>query len=290
MKNLWDINNVKRLLAQNGLTLSKALGQNFLTDPEVCPRMAKLSGAREEAGVLEIGPGIGVLTRELAKTAGKVVTVELDRRLLPLLSDTLGDLDNVTVIQGDVLKLDLAELIRENFPPEMPVLVCANLPYYITSPVIMLLLESKLPFESITVMVQKEAAQRLCARVGSRQAGAVTVAVDYYARAEQLFDVPRESFLPSPKVDSSVIQLTVRQTPPIEVADEAGFFRMVKAAFSQRRKTAANGISAGTGLPKERIAAAIETAGFAADVRAETLTMEELARLYNSIAETGDLL
>ncbi len=289
MKNLWDINNVKRLLAQNGLTLSKALGQNFLTDPEVCPRMAKLSGAREEAGVLEIGPGIGVLTRELAKTAGKVVTVELDRRLLPLLSDTLGDLDNVTVIQGDVLKLDLPELIRENFPPEMPVLVCANLPYYITSPVIMLLLESKLPFESITVMVQKEAAQRLCARVGSRQAGAVTVAVDYYARAEQLFDVPRESFLPSPKVDSSVIQLTVRQTPPIEVADEAGFFRMVKAAFSQRRKTAANGISAGTGLPKERIAAAIETAGFAADVRAETLTMEELARLYNSIAETGDL-
>ncbi|MGI6249196.1 MAG: 16S rRNA (adenine(1518)-N(6)/adenine(1519)-N(6))-dimethyltransferase RsmA [Acutalibacteraceae bacterium] len=288
MKNLWDINNVKRLLAQNGLTLSKALGQNFLTDPEVCPRMAKLSGAREEAGVLEIGPGIGVLTRELAKTAGKVVTVELDRRLLPLLSDTLGDLDNVTVIQGDVLKLDLPELIRENFPPEMPVLVCANLPYYITSPVIMLLLESKLPFESITVMVQKEAAQRLCARVGSRQAGAVTVAVDYYARAEQLFDVPRESFLPSPKVDSSVIQLTVRQTPPIEVADEAGFFRMVKAAFSQRRKTAANGISAGTGLPKERIAAAIETAGFAADVRAETLTIEELARLYNSIAETGD--
>jgi 16S rRNA (adenine1518-N6/adenine1519-N6)-dimethyltransferase len=288
MKNLWDINNVKRLLAQNGLTLSKALGQNFLTDPEVCPRMAKLSGAREEAGVLEIGPGIGVLTRELAKTAGKVVTVELDRRLLPLLSDTLGDLDNVTVIQGDVLKLDLPELIRENFPPEMPVLVCANLSYYITSPVIMLLLESKLPFESITVMVQKEAAQRLCARVGSRQAGAVTVAVDYYARAEQLFDVPRESFLPSPKVDSSVIQLTVRQTPPIEVADEAGFFRMVKAAFSQRRKTAANGISAGTGLPKERIAAAIETAGFAADVRAETLTIEELARLYNSIAETGD--
>ncbi len=288
MKNLWDINNVKRLLAQNGLTLSKTLGQNFLTDPEVCPRMAKLSGAREEAGVLEIGPGIGVLTRELAKTAGKVVTVELDRRLLSLLSDTLGDLDNVTVIQGDVLKLDLPELIRENFPPEMPVLVCANLPYYITSPVIMLLLESKLPFESITVMVQKEAAQRLCARVGSRQAGAVTVAVDYYARAEQLFDVPRESFLPSPKVDSSVMQLTVRQTPPIEVADEAGFFRMVKAAFSQRRKTAANGISAGTGLPKERIAAAIETAGFAADVRAETLTIEELARLYNSIAETGD--
>ncbi|MCR4614569.1 MAG: 16S rRNA (adenine(1518)-N(6)/adenine(1519)-N(6))-dimethyltransferase RsmA [Clostridiales bacterium] len=282
MKNLSDIGVIKEILSRHGFNFSKSLGQNFLINPSVCPRMAEECGADGNTGVIEIGPGIGVLTAELAKVAGKVVSVELDSKLLPVLEETIGDFDNVKIINGDVLKIDLHRLVAEEFPG-MKVVVCANLPYYITSPIIMYLLESRLPVESITVMVQKEAAQRLCAQVGSRQSGAVTVAVNYYAEAEKLFDVSRGSFMPAPNVDSAVIRLTVRKEPPVSVSDEAGFFRMVRASFGQRRKTAPNSISAGMGIEKSRVAAALEEIGYPLTVRAESLNMDELAELFEAI-------
>ena len=278
MQNLSDISVIKKILSEHGFTFSKSLGQNFLINPTVCPRMAEACGADSDTGVLEIGAGIGVLTAELAKRAKKVVSLELDTRLIPVLAETLGEFSNVEVLNADVLKLDLNKLIDDCFQG-MHVAVCANLPYYITSPVIMALLESRIPVDAVTVMVQKEAAARLCAPVGSRDAGAVTVAVNYYAQAEKLFDVSAGSFMPAPKVDSSVIRLNIRKEPPVEVSDEKFFFRVIKAAFGQRRKTASNSLSAGLGIPKDKVSAAIAAAGFDPSVRAESLTMQELARL-----------
>lgn len=278
MQNLSDISVIKKILSEHGFTFSKSLGQNFLINPTVCPRMAEACGADSDTGVLEIGAGIGVLTAELAKRAKKVVSLELDTRLIPVLAETLGEFSNVEVLNADVLKIDLNKLIDDCFQG-MHVAVCANLPYYITSPVIMALLESRIPVDAVTVMVQKEAAARLCAPVGSRDAGAVTVAVNYYAQAEKLFDVSAGSFMPAPKVDSSVIRLNIRKEPPVEVSDEKFFFRVIKAAFGQRRKTASNSLSAGLGIPKDKVSAAIAAAGFEPSVRAESLTMQELARL-----------
>lgn len=284
MLELTDIGTIKTLLARHGFHFSKALGQNFIVNPSVCPRMADESGIDSESGVIEIGAGIGVLTAELAKRAKKVVCIELDSKLLPILDETLADFDNIEIINADVLKTDLAALIEEKFGG-MPVYVCANLPYYITSPVIMTLLESRLPLKAVTVMVQREAAQRLCAPVGSRLSGAVTVAVDYYAEARKLFDVSAGSFMPAPKVDSSVIRLDIREKPGIEVSDEKLFFSMVHAAFSQRRKTASNSISSGTGIPKAVVAEAIERCGFPPSVRAESMTAEQLAALCEALNE-----
>lgn len=284
MLELTDIGTIKALLSRHGFHFSKALGQNFIVNPSVCPRMADESGIDSESGVIEIGAGIGVLTAELAKRAKKVVCIELDSKLLPILDETLADFDNIEIINADVLKTDLAALIDEKFSG-MPVYVCANLPYYITSPVIMTLLESRLPLKAVTVMVQREAAQRLCAPVGSRLSGAVTVAVDYYAEARKLFDVSAGSFMPAPKVDSSVIRLDIREKPGIEVSDEKLFFSMVHAAFSQRRKTASNSISSGTGIPKAVVAEAIERCGFPPSVRAESMTAEQLAALCEALNE-----
>ena len=284
MLELTDIGTIKALLARHGFHFSKALGQNFIVNPSVCPRMADESGIDSESGVIEIGAGIGVLTAELAKRAKKVVCIELDSKLLPILDETLADFDNIEISNADVLKTDLAALIEEKFGG-MPVYVCANLPYYITSPVIMTLLESRLPLKAVTVMVQREAAQRLCAPVGSRLSGAVTVAVDYYAEARKLFDVSAGSFMPAPKVDSSVIRLDIREKPGIEVSDEKLFFSMVHAAFSQRRKTASNSISSGTGIPKAVVAEAIERCGFPPSVRAESMTAEQLAALCEALNE-----
>lgn len=284
MLELTDIGTIKALLARHGFHFSKALGQNFIVNPSVCPRMADESGIDSESGVIEIGAGIGVLTAELAKRAKKVVCIELDSKLLPILDETLADFDNIEIINADVLKTDLAALIEEKFGG-MPVYVCANLPYYITSPVIMTLLESRLPLKAVTVMVQREAAQRLCAPVGSRLSGAVTVAVDYYAEARKLFDVSAGSFMPAPKVDSSVIRLDIREKPGIEVGDEKLFFSMVHAAFGQRRKTASNSISSGTGIPKAVVAEAIERCGFPPSVRAESMTAEQLAALCEALNE-----
>ncbi len=284
MYNLTDIGTVKDILARHGFHFSKSLGQNFIVNPSVCPRMAEESGIDGNCGVIEIGAGFGVLTAELAKRAKKVVVIEIDTKLLPILDETLKDFDNIEIINQDVLKTDHAALIKEKFEG-MPVYVCANLPYYITSPVIMALLESRLPIEAVTVMVQKEAAQRLCAPVGSRLSGAVTVAVDYYAKAKKLFDVSAGSFMPAPKVDSCVIRMDIRKEPEIRITDEKLFFRMVHAAFGQRRKTAANSISAGSGIPKDIVIKAIEECGFEPSVRAEGLSMEELANLSEKIGE-----
>lgn len=278
MQKLSDISTIRAVLEKNGFHFSKALGQNFLINPSVCPRMAALSGAADCAGAVEVGPGIGVLTWELSQVAKKVVSIELDKRLLPVLDETLADCDNVKILNADVMKLDLRRMIEEEFPGG-EVAVCANLPYYITSPVIMRLLEERLPVTSITVMVQKEAAERLCAHPGERACGAVSAAVWYYAEPEILFQVSRGSFMPAPNVDSAVIRLRIRRTPPVEVADEPFFFRVVRAAFAQRRKTAVNSIANTLGRSKQAVAAAFDAAGVPQNARAEALTLEDSAAL-----------
>lgn len=282
MQNLSDISVIRSVLEKHGFNFSKALGQNFLINPSVCPRMAEYSLADENTGVIEIGAGIGVLTAELAKIAKKVVCVELDTRLLPILDETLADFDNIEIVNADVMKTDLKALIEEKFQG-MDVVVCANLPYYITSPVITMLLESRLPIKAVTVMIQKEAADRLCTPVGSRDSGAITVCTNYYAEVRQLFNVSRGSFMPAPNVDSTVIRLDIRENPAVAVSDEKKFFRMVKAAFAQRRKTALNSISSGMGISKTQVAEALATSGLDENVRAEKLTMQELATLCENL-------
>lgn len=283
---LSDPGHIKEVLARHGFHFSKALGQNFLINPGVCPRMAAECGAQACKGVIEVGPGIGVLTWELSQVAEKVCAIELDSRLFPVLEETLAGRDNVKLVPGDVMKLDLHQLIQQEFGGG-PVCVCANLPYYITSPVILRLLEEGLPITSITVMVQKEAAQRLCAAPGERECGAVSVAVHYRSQPKLLFQVGRGSFLPPPKVDSAVLRLDLRQEPPVSVADEDWFFRVSRAAFAQRRKTAANSLSATLGLPKPQVEQALAAAGAPENVRAERLTLEQLAALANALLGEG---
>ena len=283
MNKLSDIGTIKDILKRHGFTFSKALGQNFLINPSVCPRMAELSGAGEGVGVIEVGPGIGVLTNELCKLADKVVAIELDKRLLPVLDETLAEYGNVKVINADVLELDLNKLIADEFPG-MEVVICANLPYYITSPVIMKLLEDRLPITAITVMVQKEAAQRICAPVGSRESGAVTVSVNYYAEPSLQFHVSAGSFMPAPKVDSAVIRLDIRENPPVEV-DEKMFFSVVKAAFSQRRKVISNSLSSGLKMSKDEINGILERAQVPANARAEKLSLEDFAKIANEVSK-----
>lgn len=285
MYNLSDIGTVRSILEKHGFTFSKALGQNFLINPAVCPEMAEEAVTSGNDGVIEIGAGVGVLTAELCKRAKKVVSIELDKRLLPVLDETLAEFDNFEVVNEDILKVDLHKLIKEKFSDCENVSVCANLPYYITSPVIMKLLEDKLPIKQIIVMVQREAADRLTAPVGSRESGAITVAVNYYAEAEKLFNVSKGSFVPSPKVDSAVIRLAIYGEPPIETKDEELFFRTVKAMFMQRRKTALNSVSAGHGIPKDTVAKALEMTGLDASVRAEKLTLTQLCEFTNNLKE-----
>ncbi len=284
---LSDLTTVRAVLSRHGFHFSRTLGQNFLVDSTVCPRMASLCDANKDSGVLEIGPGIGVLTQELAACVQKVVSVELDRSLEPVLQETLAGCHNVRIIWGDILKMDLQKLIREEFA-DMNVAVCANLPYYITSPVVMRFLEEKLPVSSLTVMVQQEAAERLCAEPGERACGAVSVAVWYYSEPKILFSVPRSSFYPSPNVDSAVIQLKIRKKPPVKISSEKAFFALVKAAFAQRRKTAVNSISKGLALPKEEVEAAIRKAGAMPAARAEQLTMAQFAELTCILNEKED--
>lgn len=277
--NLCDYNTVNKILTKHGFTFSKALGQNFLIDADVCPTMAEMLNANDKTGVLEIGPGIGVLTKELCEVAGKVVAIELDQRLYPVLDETLADYDNFELICGDAMKLDLKEIIKEHFDGCDEIKVCANLPYYITSPIVMTLLESNLPITEIEVMVQQEAAERLCAPIGSRDAGAVSVAVNYYGEAEILFNVGRESFMPSPKVDSAVIKIKLRNEPEFTVKNEKQFFSLVKAAFSQRRKTLVNCLSNTLGKSKADIVGALQELGLDQSIRAERLTMEDFVNL-----------
>ena len=267
-----------------GFSFKKSLGQNFLINPSVCPRMAA-AACDKDTGVLEIGPGIGVLTKELSAMAGRVVAIELDNSLKAVLPETLADCDNVEIIFGDAMKLNLQEIIREKLGVYKKIAVCANLPYYITSPIITMLLESRLPADNITVMVQKEAAERICARVGSRESGSLTVMVNYYSEAKVLFPVSRGSFMPAPNVDSAVIQLKIRQNPPVELKNEQFFFKFVRACFAQRRKTLVNTVSNTLSIPKERLKAVLSDLGLPETARSEQLTMQQLSDIANLLAE-----
>lgn len=282
MENLSNISVIRDVLSRHGFSFSKGLGQNFLINPTVCPRMAEMGNAQPGWGMIEIGAGVGVLTAELAQRADKVVCIEIDSRLLPILDETLAEYDNIKIVNQDVLKVDLHKLIAEEFP-NMPVAVCANLPYYITSPIIMNLLESRLPISSLTVMVQKEAAQRICAMPGSREVGAVSIAVRYYCEPKVLFQVSRGSFMPAPDVDSTVIRLDILKQPAVDVKREEDFFRVVKAAFSQRRKTLSNTLSSGLSMNKTQIAELLERAGVASNLRAEQLSMQQFADIANAL-------
>lgn len=281
---LTDRAYLKSLLERHGFTFSKAMGQNFLINPSVCPRMAEMGGARQGAGVLEIGPGVGVLTAELARRADKVVCIELDKRLPPILAETLAEFDNVEIISGDVMEVDLESVIAERFAG-MPVSVCANLPYYITTPILMRLLEARLPIESITVMVQKEAAARLCSTPGEKECGAISAAISYFSEAKQLFSVSAGSFMPAPKVDSAVIRLDVNKTPPVSPKDEKFMFEVVRGAFSQRRKTVVNALSSYLKRDKASVAAALEKCGLDANIRAERLTLGNFSDLADTLKE-----
>lgn len=276
---------IKSLLNRHGFRFSKAMGQNFLTAAWVPERIAAEAAPDDRTGVLEVGPGIGCLTAELSRTAQKVVAVELDERLRPILAETLADCANVELIFGDVLKLDLPALVRERFAGLRPV-VCANLPYNVTSPLLAAFLEAGC-FEEITVMIQREVAHRLCAKAGTADYGAFTVFTQWYAAPEILFDVPPGCFLPAPKVTSSVVRLRVRETPPAAVADERLFFAVVRAAFNQRRKTLVNALGSGlSGYDKETIAAAVARCGFDARIRGEALDIAGFAAVANALEMT----
>lgn len=284
MENLTNPKVISTLMKKYGVRFSKKLGQNFIISPTVCPQMAELAGAGPDVGAIEIGPGIGVLTTELADRCKKVVAIELDEALLPILDETLADYDNVEIINADVLEVDLHAIIAEHFQG-MDVIVCANLPYYITSPIVMSLLEQRVPVKSITVMVQKEAAQRICAPMPSRQMGAITVAVAYYAKPSVLFGVPPGSFMPAPDVDSSVIRLDMHSEPPVDLPTDGHehFFRTVKALFAQRRKTVLNCLAAGFGLDKDSLRAVLEAANVPPTARAEQLTLQEFAAISRNL-------
>lgn len=277
---LTSIQEIKAVAKRFGFHFSKGLGQNFLLDPSVLQEIVKAAGTAD--GILEIGPGFGVLTRELAQAARKVVTVEIDNSLLPVLEYTLGEFDNVQVVPGDILKMDIGALLHDAFG-DGRVSVAANLPYYITTPIITRLIESRLPFENIVVMVQKEVAMRLCAQAGTKDYGAVSVLCSYYTDAEIVARVPAASFYPPPKVDSAVVRFHMLERPRVAVRDEKLLFRVVKAAFAQRRKTLLNCLSSGLGMDKQVMAGLLEQAGVAPGIRGERLNLLEFAAISDVI-------
>ena len=279
--NLTDYNEIRALLTRHGFRFSKSLGQNFLTAAWVPERIADEAGLDEQTGAVEIGPGVGCLTAELARRAGKVAAIELDKALLPVLRETLKDFDNVTVIPGDATRLDLRALVAENLPGLRPV-VCANLPYNVTTPLLTALIEAGC-FEAITVMIQREVAQRICAGPGSADYGAFGLFVQWHCDAELLFDVPPNCFVPQPKVTSSVIRLTRRAAPPVPVRDEKLLFRIIRAAFNQRRKTLVNALSSGLGLGKGEVEAALADCGLDPRVRGEALDIAAFAALSDKV-------
>lgn len=282
MPELTDLSVIRALCAKYDFALSKGFGQNFIVNAGLPQKIVDASGVDKRYGVIEIGPGIGVLTRELAGRAGKVVAIEVDERLPPLLSETMAGVDNFKLVMQDVLKVDMRALIEQELAG-MPVAVCANLPYYITSPIVMKLLGGKLPVESLTVMVQKEAADRLAAAPGTRQSSAISCAVSYYARPRLMFTASAGSFYPAPKVTSAVVRMELRECPAVRVEDEDGYFELIRAAFGQRRKTAANAIASGLGLPKDKVNAAIAAAGIDVRARPEALTLEDFAAIQRGL-------
>lgn len=282
MLDLCDIRQVRELLDRHGFRFSKAKGQNFLIASWVPQRIAEESGVDETAGVLEIGPGIGPLTQALCRRAGKVCAVEVDASLKPILKETLGEFDNLEILWGDILKLNIPDLVAGQFPGLRP-MACANLPYYITSPILTALLQSR-AFSSVTVMIQKEVAQRIAAKAGTADYGAFSVLCQYYAEPELLFDVPPSCFIPQPKVTSAVIRLKVRENLPWEIADEATFFKTVRASFSQRRKMLVNGLCSGfPQLSKQDLQNVLVSCGFAPTIRGEILDIPGFAAVSNEI-------
>jgi len=278
----------KELLREFGLHAKKSLGQNFLTDSNILDKMMAAAAFDAGKGALEIGPGLGALTERLAQAAKTVVTVEIDRRLYPVLQKTIAPYQNVHIVLGDFLKLDLHELWRTYFREDDKVNVVANLPYYITTPVIMKLLEAKLPWEHIVVMIQKEVAERLSAGPGSKQYGSLSIAVQYYCRTEIVANVPRTVFIPEPNVDSAVVKLTLRDRPPVHVENEDHFFAVVRSCFFQRRKTIANNLLGSPFIAKKDVSRqSVESVLRKADIdpsrRGETLSIEEFARLSNTM-------
>ena len=279
--NLCDYNDIRALLGRHGFHFSKSMGQNFLIDPQVPHDIAAASQADGDCGVLEIGPGIGPLTAELAQRAGKVVSVELDQKLLPILEETMAPYPNVEIVPGDIMKLDLAGLVSGKLAGYRP-LVCANLPYNITTPVLTRLLECGL-FQSITVLIQREVARRICASPGSGDYGAFGLFVQWHMETELLFDVPPSCFVPQPKVTSSVIRLRRRENPPVPVNNEALLFRIIRAAFNQRRKTLVNALSSGLGLDKAVVEQCLEKCGFDTKIRGESLDIGRFAKIADEI-------
>lgn len=277
--NLCDIREIKALLNRHGFHFSKSMGQNFLIADWVPQEIAQASGANPDSGVLEIGPGIGPLTCQLARRAGKVVAVELDRTLLPVLEETLSEFSNVEIVPGDVMKLDLTELTEQKMDGLRP-MACANLPYNITTPVLTKLLEARC-FSAITVMIQREVARRICAAPGTSDYGAFSVFCQYHAQCELLFDVGPECFLPAPKVTSSVLRMIPLEQPPVAVEDESAFFALVRAAFAQRRKTLLNGLCSayGSRFSKEELRAILSANGLPEDIRGERLGLAQFAAL-----------
>ena len=280
MADLGVPQNTIAVLQKYNFVFQKKFGQNFLIDSHVLEKIVEAAQITPEDCVLEIGPGIGTMTQYLAESAKEVVAVEIDRALIPILQDTLSAYDNVTVLNEDIMKVDVWQIVRERNQGR-PIKVVANLPYYITTPIVMSLLESHVPLQSITIMVQKEVADRMQVGPGTKDYGALSLAVQYYAEPEVVARVPANCFMPRPNVDSTVIRLTRYQEPPVEVQDEKYLFSLIRASFNQRRKTLVNGLSNGLGISREQVTAALEEMGLSATVRGETLTLEQFARLSN---------
>lgn len=285
MLNLCDIKRIKNLLNKHQFKFSKSLGQNFIIDPEICPKMAELCSENENSGILEIGPGIGVLTVQLAKRFEKVVSVEIDKRLIPILSETVSEFENVKVINNDILEINLNKIIEEEFSDCTEVNVCANLPYYITSEIIMYILENNPGFKSITVMVQKEAAERICALPGTRQSGAISMAVRYYGVPKILFNVNRNCFVPSPNVDSCVIKIEMKDDNRQGIKNSKNFFKIIRAAYSKRRKNLLNSLSMGLNISKENVKEILEKCEINCNLRAEQLKFEEFVNISNLFSD-----
>ena len=279
---LCNRNDIQALLARHGFRFSKSMGQNFLIESWVPRDTAEASGADETTGVLEVGPGIGPLTRELAQRAARVVSVELDHRLYPVLAETMAGFDNFTLVQGDIMKQDLPALVAEHFTGLRPIL-CANLPYNITTPLLTSCVKAGC-FTSITVLIQKEVAQRICARPGTADYGAFSLLMQYYTEPELLFTVPNTCFLPMPKVTSAVIRCVTREKPPVSVQSEEMLWRTVKAGFALRRKTLVNSLQTGFPLPKQELASILQSCGLAPDIRGERLSLSDYARLSDALS------
>lgn len=283
MYNLYSINDINRILDKHNFSFSKSLGQNFLIDSNICPKIVSMSGINSSSGVIEIGPGMGVLTREISKIAKKVISVEIDKRLLSILDETLVDLDNVSIINDDILNVDILKLIDEKFNDIKEIHICANLPYYITTPILMNILEQRLPISSITVMVQKELGQRICADFGKRESSSIGFAVNYYSNPKILFNVSRGSFIPSPKVDSCVVQLNLIKDKLYDIYDEKFLFKLVRAGFNQRRKKLINSISNNLDIPKEFLIESFSFLGINLNIRPENMTIENFVHLSNKL-------